>query len=174
MRTIPKAITVVTAANVLIRRVQTSGPGDVPTRRIYAHTGWRHRDSGWAFLHGEGAIGSEGCLADVETQLSGVLSRFVLPEPAPGEEQVAAIQASLRLLDLGPLSVTAPLFAATYLAPLCELLDSDRPDFVPWFHGPTGAFKSEIGTLAESYFGRFSRQTLPASFTDTANAIERG
>lgn len=149
------------------------GSGDVPTRRVYTHTGWRKTDSGWVFLHGEGAIGAEGYLDAVETQLSGALSRFVLPAPPSGDELKTAVQASLRLLELGPLTVTAPLFGATYLAPLCELLGGDRPDFVPWFHGPTGVFKSEAAALAQSHFGGFSRQTLPASFTDTANAVER-
>ncbi|MBI5284956.1 MAG: DUF3854 domain-containing protein [Chloroflexi bacterium] len=150
-----------------------SRSGDVPTRRIYAHTGWRRTDAGWLFLHGGGAIGADGYLDGVATQLTGALSGFVLPEPPTGVERETAVQASLRLLDLGPPAVMAPLLGATYLAPLRELLGGDRPDFVPWLHGPTGAFKSEIAALAQSHFGRFSRQTLPASFTDTANAVER-
>lgn len=147
--------------------------GELPTRRVYAHTGWRQTEGGWVFLHGGGAIGADGYLDAVETQLGGALSRFVLPAPPSGDALVTAIQASLRLLDLAQLSVTAPLFGATYLAPLCELLGGDRPDFVPWFHGPSGAFKSEIAALAQSHYGQFSRQALPASFTDTANAVER-
>lgn len=147
--------------------------GDVPTRRIYAHTGWRRIEGAWVFLIGEGAIGADGYTDAVETRLSGALSRFVLSSPPIGDDLVTAIQASLRLFDLGPLSVTAPLFGATYLAPLGEPLDGDRPDFVPWLEGPTGVFKSEAAALAQAHFGRFSRQTLPASFTDTANAIER-
>jgi hypothetical protein len=147
--------------------------GDLPARRVYAHTGWRQADGASVFLHGGGAIGADGYLDAIETKLGGALARFVLPAPPSGDDLVTAMQASLRLLDLGPLAATTPLFGATYLAPLCELLGGDRPDFVPWFHGPTGAFKSEAGALAESHFGDFSRQTLPASFTDTANAVER-
>jgi len=146
---------------------------DVPTRRIYAHTGWRRLEAGWAFLHGEGGIGEGGHIAGIETGLSGALARFVLPKPPTDEAAGAAMKASLRLLDLGPMHLTVPLLAATYLAPLCEPLEDCRPDFVSWFHGPTGAFKSEIAALAESHYGHFSRQTLPASFTDTANSVER-
>lgn len=147
--------------------------GDVPTRHIFAHTGWRQIDGGWAFLHGNGAIGPSGSIADVETQLSGALGRYALPSPPAGTDLVSAVTASLRLIELGPLPITVTVLAATYLAPLSAVLDVDRPDFVVWLHGPSGVFKSEIGTLAQAHYGTFTRQTLPASFTDTANAVER-
>jgi hypothetical protein len=147
--------------------------GDVPLRRIYSHTGWRQVDSEWAFLHREGATKAEGLERSVETQLTGALARFGLPDAVDAEARSAATEASLQLLNLGPREVAVPLVGAIYLAPLCELLGPDRPDMVLWFHGPSGAFKSEAAALAQSHFGTFGRQTLPASFTDTPNAIER-
>ena len=72
-----------------------------------------------------------------------------------------------------PFDVAVPLLAADYLAPLRELLGDEPPDFVLWLHGPSGTFKSEMAALAQSHFGSFPRQHLPASFVATSNAIER-
>jgi hypothetical protein len=46
-----------------------------------------------------------------------------------------------------------------------------RPhDLVP---GPSGELKSELVALLQGHFGDFTRLSLPANFTATANAIER-
>lgn len=147
--------------------------GDAPRRRVYAHTGWRHLADGWAYLHGNGAIGADGAIAGVEVALSGSLARFRLPDPPDGAARIAAVRASVALFDLLPFAVAAPLLGAAYVAPLREPLGMETPDLTPWLHGPSGTFKSEELALAQSHFGDFSRQTLPASFAATANAVER-
>lgn len=147
--------------------------GDVPVREVFAHTGWRRIGDDWLFLHGTGAIGAAGVVREIETRLTGSLARFSLAEPPEDDARRDAVEASLRLWDLAPADVSAPLLATVYLSPLCELLEADRPDFVCWFSGPSGAFKSEAAALAEAHFGRFTRLTLPVSFADTANAVER-
>jgi hypothetical protein len=98
---------------------------------------------------------------------------MVLPDPLPGDDLVAAVRSALRLLELLPLAVVIPLLGATWLAPLRELLGPDAPDFVVWLHGPSGVFKSEYLALAMAFYGDFSRTSLPANFSATANAIER-
>ncbi len=150
--------------------IQSLSP-DIVERRVYAHTGWRKVDGHWTFLHGDGGIGAEGESGGIQVKLSGSLSRVSLPPP-PGEPTPSVV-ASLRLFELGPVRVTAPLVGITYLAPLCELLGDERPDLTVWAHGRTGTFKSETGALFQSHFGSFDRKSLPASFMDTANAIER-
>ena len=62
-------------ARVAIQRLS----GDVPTRTLYAHTGWRLLDGQWLYLHAGGAIGSVGAVEGIETALRGTLTRFVLP-----------------------------------------------------------------------------------------------
>ena len=57
-----------------------------------------------------------------------------------------------------------------YLAPLSQVLD---PAFTLWQVGPTGTFKSTIQALALSHFGTFTVRTLPASWRDTANYLEK-
>ncbi len=147
--------------------------GVVPTRRVYAHTGWRRIDGHWCYLHAGGAIGAAGAVAGIEVALDGPLARFTLPVPPAIDEARIALQASLALLDRLPPDLAIPLLGAVYVAPMWEALGSDAPDFVPWFHGPSGTFKSELLALAQAHYGDFARQTLPLSFTATANAVER-
>jgi len=147
--------------------------GEIPQRRVYAHTGWRQIDGVWVYLHAGGAIGLDGVVPGIEVTLSPPLARLALPEPGSGEDLVAAVRSALRLLELLPLAVAVPLLGATWLAPLRELLGPDVPDFVLWLHGPSGVFKSEYLALAMAFYGDFSRTSLPANFSATANAIER-
>ena len=43
--------------------------GDIPARRVYAHTGWRKLDGVWTYLHGNGALGPHGPLPNIEVHL---------------------------------------------------------------------------------------------------------
>ncbi|MGA7743811.1 MAG: DUF3854 domain-containing protein [Polyangia bacterium] len=133
------------------------------SRHVFSHTGWRKTEDGWAYLHSGGAVGAQ----DLEVKLDDALSRFSLPEKA--EDVVAAVRLSASLLDAGPDSVTVPLLAAVYVAPLCSIL---RPDFAICLVGSTGNLKSELAALAQSHYGDFSRMTLPGSWSSTDNALE--
>jgi hypothetical protein len=84
-----------------------------------------------------------------------------------------AIKCSVDLLVLASGGQMMPLLAATFLAPLSELLGAHRPDFVLALQGPTGAQKTELAALAQSHFGPCDRLHLPASFRDTPSTIEK-
>jgi hypothetical protein len=82
-----------------------------------------------------------------------------------------AVRASLRLLELGPDTITAPVLGAVYRAPLAE---PAPVDFALHLAGPTGAFKTELAALAQAHFGAaFNGRHLPASWADTANMLEK-
>jgi hypothetical protein len=147
--------------------------GDVPEREVFAHTGWRRIGGQWIYLHAGGGIGRDGAMSACEVRLGEPLATIRLPDPPNGSDLAAAVRTSLSMLALAPLDVTAPVLGATYLAPLIEPLGGARPDLVPWLHGPSGAFKSELAALGQCHFGAFTRTTLPANFMATANAIER-
>lgn len=147
--------------------------GQIPSQRVYAHTGWRLIDGVWVYLHGSGAIGPDGPKPGVAVGLRGPLGRIALSDPPEGEELSEVISAALHLLDLLPPEVVYPLLGATWLAPLRELLGSEAPDFVLWLHGPSGTFKSELLALAQGFYGDFTRTTLPVNFSATPNAVER-
>jgi hypothetical protein len=43
--------------------------GDVPTRHVFAHTGWRRIGGEWVYLHAGGPIGSLGPIPEIEVSL---------------------------------------------------------------------------------------------------------
>jgi len=140
---------------------------DVPERVIYAHTGWREHEGGWAYLHAGGAIGARGAVPNVEVALPGDLARITLPEPPTGEALIAAIRASLNVASVAPEALTLPLLAATYRAAL------GGTDFSLFLVGPTGIGKSELAALAQQHYGAtLDARHLPASWSSTANALE--
>ena len=133
-------------------------------KTVYTHTGWREINGQLTFLTAGGAMG----MPDIEVELEGSLHRYALPPPSPdcGE----AVKASLQFLEIGEPAVVYPLWAAMYLAPLSELL---CPAFTLWLVGPSGSFKSTVTALALCHFGDFAVRSLPASWRDTANYLEK-
>lgn len=137
---------------------------DARFRKVYTHTGWRKVGDTWAYLFNGGAIGAE----DVEVELGQELSRFTLPSVI--EKPADAMRRSLALLRVAPLSVTAPLWAATFRAALASIF---RLDCCLWLEGKTGSLKSTLAALFQSHYGNFERTTLPGDWRSTANLLEK-
>jgi hypothetical protein len=137
--------------------------GEVPTRRVFAHTGWTCVDGAWLFLSAGGAVGHDG----VEVSLPADLRTYTLPTKPI--DVCTAMKGSLRLLDIAPLSVTAPLWAGMFRAPLASTYPLDVSLFVA---GATGVCKSTLAALFLSHFGKFERTLLPGSWSSTANQLE--
>jgi hypothetical protein len=140
-----------------------------PRKTIYAHAGWREIDGKRTFLTAGGALD----MPDVDVEMEGSLQRYCLPPPPPDPKE--AIKASLEFLELGNPAYGGPavvqtLWAAMYLAPLSELL---CPAFTVWVVGPSGSFKSTLTALALCHYGDFDVRTLPVSWRDTANYLEK-
>jgi hypothetical protein len=138
--------------------------GGVPQRRVFTHTGWAEVDGIPVFLHSGGAVGINA----IEVDLPPDLRRYRLPPVA--ENPRAAMELSLRLLEVAPLRIAAPLWAGVFRSPLASFLPLDVSIFL---HGPTGALKSSLAALYLSHHGSFSRTTLPGAWSSTANALER-
>lgn len=133
---------------------------------VYTHTGWREIGGRRVYLHARGALGMEG----VAVELSRELARYSLPAlPHDVTGVTEAMQASLRFLDLAPDTVTVPLWAAVFLAPLTEIVSLDS---IPWLYGTTGALKSTIAALALCHYGAFTWRDLPATWASTPNSLE--
>ncbi len=143
--------------------IQVLSP-DAPRRHVFTHTGWRKVDGAWAYLTAGGAVGRDG----LEVDLGAELARYSLPRTP--EDPAGAIRASLRLLDLAPLTVTAPLWAGVFRAPLAELLPLDVS---LWMEAPTGTLKSTLAALFLCHYGDFTRTHLPGAWASTANQLER-
>jgi Domain of unknown function (DUF927) len=143
--------------------------GEIPARRVYAHTGWRKIGGEWLYLHAGGAVGKtaggEGSEARVE--LSGTLRGHELPTASPeGEMLRRAVRQSLTLLEVAPDGITYPLLAAAYRASLGE------SDFSIHLSGPTGEGKSELAALFQQHYGSELDARSLLSWESTENAIE--
>jgi hypothetical protein len=140
---------------------------DVPTRTVYAHTGWREVGGHWVYLHAGGAVGADGPAKGVEVQLPDALSRYALPAPPAGAELARAVAASLALVRLAPDRIAFPLLSAVYRAAL------GGADFSLHLAGATGVYKTEKGTLAQQHYGaEMDARHLPASWSSTGNSLE--
>lgn len=154
-------------ARELLRHAIQIRSAPIPRRRVYAHLGWREVDAGWVYLHAGGAIGAAGPVAGVDVSLDGTLARYVLPTPPDGQRLIDAIRASLRMLDVAPLAVTLPVWAAVWRAPLGEAHLSVFVD------GRTGLGKSCVCALGQQHYGAGMHfHALPGSWESTANALE--
>lgn len=140
---------------------------EIAERHVYAHLGWRQVNDAWFFLHAGGAIGADGPVPAIEVSVAETLSRFTLSAPPVGEEQRAAVCASLRLLTVAPSRVTVPLFAGVWRAVL------GATDFSLHVAGPTGAGKSELAALVQQHYGpAMDARHLPGAWSSTSNALE--
>ncbi len=99
------------------------------------------------------------------------LRAVALPEPPAGEALHRSVESSLRLLDVAHMSVSAPLLAAVWRAPLAQALPVD---FSLFFTGQTGVKKTSLTALAMAHYGAgFSSHCLPSGWESTGNALER-
>jgi hypothetical protein len=138
--------------------------GSIRQRRVYTHTGFRNVDGQSVYMHAGGALGPVGPVDGIEVQLSEQLDRYYLPEVADLKSDVMA---SLALRNVAPNTVTDPLIAAIYRAPI------GGADFSIHISGFTGTRKSELAALAQQHFGPdMDARALPASWSSTANALE--
>lgn len=137
-------------------------------KTIYTHIGWRKVGGRRVFLYHGGGVGcEEGYNVDVE--LDNLMMRGYTLPPYP-EDLKAAMEASLRFLDVAPLRVTGPLWAAMYLAPVSEIIE---PDFIMFVYGKTGTMKSTLAGLALNHYGpTWAYNRMPASWNDTVTTLE--
>jgi len=140
--------------------------GDVPTRRVFTHTGWRYIDGQWVHLHAGGAIGRVGQVGSIHTELHGRLAGRVLPDPPEGEQLRVALRASLDLRKVGPQEITVPLLSAAYRAPLGDT------DFSEHLVGQTGEGKTALAALVQQHFGLYLDAQDLITWESTENYIE--
>lgn len=143
------------------------------TKVVYAHTGWRYfPEHGWCFLHYGGAIGAQGVVPGIDTQLVPQLRRYNMPAPpSTPEMRKAAGEATVRFLEIADPAITIPLLAAAMAALLAE---ANSAKFSLWLLGTTGSWKSTMQALISNLFGGpFDDKTPPTSWESTENALER-
>ncbi len=146
--------------------IQALSDAEMETRRIYAHTGWRVIDGERVFLTASGGLGREGISITLPPQLH----NYALPQDE-ALDVVTAMRASIALLDVAPYTISAPLWAAMYLATLSEIIP---PAFTVWVEGESGSLKSSLSAVMLNHYGAgFTEFKLPAGWDGTANSLER-
>jgi DNA primase len=136
----------------------------IETRHDYSHTGYRQINGRWRYLTAAGAVGLEG----VQVRLLQNLARYQLPQVPLNVTE--AMRASLRFWEVADYDISIPIWSAMFLAPLAQVLPLF---FTIWLYGTTGSLKSTLTALALCHFGKFAFNTPPASWTATANALEK-
>lgn len=151
-----------------VRHAIQSTASKAENEQVFAHLGWVKIEGQWKYLHAGGALGRPG----IQVELDSRLKNYALPSTPSDPKK--AMKASLRLLDVAPHRVTLVLWSLVFLSPLCELLREANlePKFLVWLYGHTGSRKTTIAKLFLSHFGNLLEHP-PASFKDTANAVER-
>ncbi len=138
---------------------------DAIEKHIYTHTGWRHIGDKDVYLCQGGAIGADGINVELDPQLS----RYFLPSPIE-TDITEAVKERINFIFIGKMSITLPLWACMYLAPLAEAIE---PSFTLWVVGPSGTYKSVSTGLALCQFGDLDHHHLPASWSSTYNLLEK-
>lgn len=155
---------------------EVSNHGAMKRETIYTYTGWHGEGEARGYISATGKLTANGLDASVTVDLShNNLRHYALPEPPTGEAMFIAVRASLDFLDVAPMHVSAPLWAAMYAAPLTALRALNA---VMWPYGPTQSGKSTITHLALSHFGAGflgAREFhAPMDWTATVTALEGG
>lgn len=139
----------------------------VTRHTVYTHTGWRRVGERWAYLTATGGLGAEGLDESVSVDL-GPLDSYALPAVRDVRDVRGSVNISLALADIAPDTVTIPLLAAAYRAPLPL-----PPDCTVWLYGRSGTFKTAVTSLMQQHYGpTMNAHGLPGNWTSTANALE--
>lgn len=164
----PKYMCFVKEAAVLTQRNLPPKPEEV----IFTHTGWRDGK----FLMPNGFVDIRGfqSLGEVKVELPKnpqMFSRYGLAEAPVSLDE---IKKSLRddILQVFPYSVTLPLLAHMFLAPVLGMIPNSKP-YCMWIQGLTGSFKTTYTCLLASLFGDFVRGDAIETFRSTGNALEK-
>ena len=147
-----------------------SAVNGVPEERSVAHLGYTTHSGGSVFVSADAVIcGPAVDASNLLLDLADAAKGFSLPEPPTGTALRAALAASARVLDMGPLETMLPLWLAAYR----PALPVPPPAYALWLYGLTGTFKSAAAGVIQAHFGSsWSGSKLPANFLSTLTSTE--
>jgi hypothetical protein len=141
----------------------------------FGHLGWTKlvnsetlEPMGWAYLHAGGAITSSGLDPSVSVELTGNLSKYILPAPLEGQALRLALEASFNLLKIAPDHVGYACYMAIFRAALGDC------NLTIWLQGKTGSRKSAFASVLQAHFGTGFKvmDDFGESWKSTANHLE--
>lgn len=138
---------------------------------VYTHTGFTRINDKLIYLYHGGVIGD---IENVNVDLSrDRLEQYHFTNKT--FELQEALKTSYSILNLADVKITIPLLATIYLSPLVSIYRENGlyADYILWVEGKTGSRKSTAIAVLLSHFGQFSRNSLPCSFRDSINSLEK-
>lgn len=154
------------SAERLLRGAMQYMSMEAPCRIIYENTGWTNINGKDVYLTPHGAIGAD----NVEVEMPSNISHYDIPSPEQNDDVKSFIEASFNFLKVAKLYITLPLFAAMYMTPLSDAIDTN---FNLWLIAGSGSLKTTIASLALCHYGDFDYTCVPAAWRDTQNTLER-
>ena len=143
--------------------------GNYPTRNSYRFMGWTKIDGRWTYITPSHSIDAGGIKEEVhEVELEPRLRDYRLAE-SKFEDSAKAFEAMIKVFP----PELAPTLIAFGCLPLFQRF-FPKATHKPALHlvGTTGSGKSEIASLMTSLYGEFLRDSPPAQWGDTINAVE--
>src|SRR5215208_879251 len=134
----------------------------------YSEDDWQHSDNGNGDRYQEKyVVGSIGSISESRAvRLSGNQRYRVLTVPETKEEEREAIKAAFRVLEVGPLRITAAPVAGVWHAPITTSRHSQ------FLVGKTGALHTALAAVLQQHFGPEMDETQMLSWESTANSLE--
>lgn len=147
--------------------LETSPQDGIVVSKCYTRLGWYKEDGRYIYISKSGALSAAGLDATVKTLLPTYCDPFCIPSPPTGEARIAAIRASLSMLDFRDELITFPLLALLY----GSVLGFAR--LMAHLCGESGSGKTEAAILAMQHFGEgYSSNSSMATWNGTANSLE--
>ena len=142
------------------------------TTNIYTHTGFRVINGQLRFLTASGGLGADGLDTSINVRLPGNSAFYDLPDPISDPAPILAD--ALHIMSVAPENkgMGAALLGFIFGSVISDIAPAT---FALGIFGESGAAKSAVGGLVQSFFGAGFYQTLqpsfPSNFHDTGAAI---
>jgi hypothetical protein len=134
---------------MIARAIQEYSMGALKRETVYTCTGWTMIGADRCFLTAGGAITAEGHNPEVRVDLGeGRMSFYHLPPPPEDARQ--PVRESIALLGIGPINVTAPIWAVNHAAVLGDNIPFNS---MLWADGSTGSRKTAYTFLVQTHYG---------------------
>jgi hypothetical protein len=102
----------------------------------------------WVYLHAGGALGADGPIPGVETELDSNLARYIFPDPPRDPDaRRTAIRASLRMFDLAPVGISGPGYVYVFRSAVFHV------SYALGYYGRSGAGKSPMQACLQQHYG---------------------
>jgi hypothetical protein len=138
-------------------------------RQTYRFMGWTEREGGWTYIAPGGAICQVGLIVEPpQVELETRLRDYGLREGTWGD----GLNAFRAAMQVFPKNLAPALIAFTLLPLVQRFYPTAAARPAVHLIGTTGSGKSEIAALMTSFYGDFTRDTPPAQWGDTVNAVE--